>query len=113
VLLRNGINGRRPYSNKIAIKNPATGSLARSAIAGLLLQARAVCATHNLSLPKAFAGTGLPIFACLRIIVSQSLGRKSGKGRYAMGVAIEISFALWIMIGCFALEAIQLMQYLD
>jgi hypothetical protein len=30
-----------------------------------------------------------------------------------MGVAIEISFALWIMIGCLALEASQLVQYLD
>jgi hypothetical protein len=30
-----------------------------------------------------------------------------------MGVVIEISFALWIMIGCLALETIQLVQYLD
>jgi len=28
-------------------------------------------------------------------------------------VAFEINFALWIMIGCLAMEAVQLAQYFD
>jgi hypothetical protein len=30
-----------------------------------------------------------------------------------MRVALEISFALWIMIGCATVEAIQLVEYLS
>ena len=35
---------------------------------------------------------------------------KSG-GDCAVGIAIEVSLALWIMIGCLAMEAVQLAQY--
>jgi hypothetical protein len=49
-----------------------------------------------------------------RIIDSQSrrLERVETR-RCAMGVAIEISCALWIMIGCLAMEASQIIQYLN
>jgi hypothetical protein len=30
------------------------------------------------------------------------------QGRHAMGVAFEISFALWMMIGCAGMKAIEL-----
>jgi hypothetical protein len=30
-----------------------------------------------------------------------------------MAMVIEISFALWVMIGCLAMEATQLVQYLN
>ena len=30
-----------------------------------------------------------------------------------MAVALEINIALWLMIGCAALEAIQLVEYLN
>jgi hypothetical protein len=33
-------------------------------------------------------------------------------GRHAMAVALEISFALWVLIGCAAMKAAQLVQYL-
>jgi hypothetical protein len=54
-----GLNGRRPYSNKIAIKNPSTGSPSLQSLGGssVAASARSVCAMHNLSLPKAFAVT--------------------------------------------------------
>jgi hypothetical protein len=35
------------------------------------------------------------------------------KGRYAMVVALEINAALWGMIGCMAMEAAQLIGYLN
>jgi hypothetical protein len=45
------------------------------------------------------------------MIVSQGPILKRGyKGRRAMAIALEISFALWIMIGRLAMEAIQLIQ---
>jgi hypothetical protein len=30
-----------------------------------------------------------------------------------MAVALEINFALWLMIGCTAMKAIQLVEYLN
>jgi hypothetical protein len=30
-----------------------------------------------------------------------------------MGVVLEISFALWIMIGCVAMEVVRLVEYLN
>jgi hypothetical protein len=30
-----------------------------------------------------------------------------------MAVALEINFALWIMIGCASMKAIQLLEYLN
>jgi hypothetical protein len=30
-----------------------------------------------------------------------------------MAVALELSFALWLMIGCAAVKAIQLVEYLN
>jgi hypothetical protein len=38
---------------------------------------------------------------------------KSGVGDCAVGIAIQVSLALWIMIGCLAMEAVQLAQYFD
>jgi hypothetical protein len=35
------------------------------------------------------------------------------KGRCAMGVALEINFALWIMIGCIAIRATAVLAYLN
>jgi hypothetical protein len=32
--------------------------------------------------------------------------------RYAMSVALEINFALWVMLGCAATKAAQFAQYL-
>jgi hypothetical protein len=34
-------------------------------------------------------------------------------GDCAVGIAIEVRLALWIMIGCLAMEAVQLAQYFD
>jgi hypothetical protein len=44
-----------------------------------------------------------------RAVVESS---QKSKGRCAMAVAMEISFALWLMIGCAAAEATQLVEYL-
>jgi hypothetical protein len=60
VLLGNGINGRRPYSNKIAIKNLATGSLDLQSL-DCSCKGDVCCATHNWSLPKASLELDLPV----------------------------------------------------
>jgi hypothetical protein len=39
--------------------------------------------------------------------------KKSKNGRCAMAVALEINFALWLMIGCATAEAIQVVEYLN
>jgi hypothetical protein len=60
----------------------------------------------TLNWPESFAG----ILLLAERWFSES--SKSEKG-CAMPVALEISFALWIMIGCATAEAIRLAEYLN
>jgi hypothetical protein len=39
--------------------------------------------------------------------------RNTKQGRCAMGVALEVNFALWIMMGCALAKAIQFVEYLN
>jgi hypothetical protein len=66
---------------------------------------------HNLSLSKSSDGIFCLQAELLASVRSESQ-KANKKGRIRMATVIEISVALWVMIGCIAMEATQLTQYL-
>jgi hypothetical protein len=39
--------------------------------------------------------------------------KRAEQGDNAMGVALQINFALWIMIGCIAMKIVQFIEYVN
>ena len=96
--------------------NPCVG--ARHPSANSIIQ---VCRYVTIRFP--IAAGALPKRSLLKLLLELTCrwadyvhNPDSGKAEWedcAVGIAIEVSLALWIMIGCLAMEAVQLAQYFD
>jgi hypothetical protein len=68
---------------------------------------RELVAVDNLALPN--FGCNHSESRLRRVLIL----KRAEQGGIAMGVALQINFALWIMIGCIAMKVAQFVEYVN